>query len=197
MTPRRRGLGLAALVAVLVLAGGVATSCSPAGRYRVLSAVFDGVPPPPGMVVEGMDELDLDPNASAFSQGLATMRARRGPIAKPVKMVSVHKPVAENRCNECHNMDHPGADLARDATLCDKCHLEERQAKGWDHGPINLGTCIPCHLPHESPHEHLLAVAMPALCLNCHEAVSAEGPDYHRVANFGACTACHDPHRMY
>lgn len=195
MTPRNVG-GAVALAVALGLAGVAASSCStPESRYRVLSAVFDGVPPPPGMEVP-LDEM-LDGEASTLQQGLATIRANKPARPEPPKIVSVHKPVAENKCRECHDMDRPGQDIARDASLCDKCHLEERRAKGWDHGPINLGTCIPCHAPHESQYEHLLAVAMPGLCLNCHDQVTPAGPDYHRVENFDACTACHDPHRMY
>lgn len=197
MTPAARRPGWLAMATVVSLAALSVPSCSPVSRYRVLSAVFDGVPPPPGMEVPA-PALETQGPTSALSDGLARLRAERRPRAKPgIVILSVHKPVADRQCDQCHNLDSPGGDMAKDATLCDKCHADQRREQGWDHGPINLGTCIPCHLPHRSSHEHLLAMAVPDLCLNCHQAVTPEGPDYHRVDNFASCTTCHDPHRMY
>jgi predicted CXXCH cytochrome family protein len=87
--------------------------------------------------------------------------------------------------------------LAIDARLCDRCHGEQRQREGWNHGPINLGTCIPCHRAHESPYPHLLDRPVPQLCLHCHVDALEIMPQYHQVADLEDCTQCHDPHRMY
>lgn len=198
MTRRDRRRSCMVAAAAILFAGLVAASCSPAARYRALSAVFDGVPPPPGMPKTSVPALPADDAAkSALRDGLEQLRGEKPARAPLPAIVSVHKPVAERQCRDCHDMAKPDAGLSHDATLCDRCHLDQRQREGWDHGPINLGTCIPCHVPHRSVHEHLLSAAMPALCLNCHDGVSADSPDYHRVANFEDCTACHDPHRMY
>lgn len=194
----RRDRRLAVALAVSLAWCLAVSACSPVARYRVLSAVFDGVPPPPGMVVAPADALEpAVAGASAFGEGMDRLRAARPPRTPLPTIVSVHRPVAERKCRECHDLNTPDAGLRHDATLCDRCHKEQRQRENWDHGPINLGTCIPCHVPHRSPNAHLLAVATPQLCLNCHEGVTPESADYHCVDNFDDCTGCHDPHRMY
>lgn len=186
--------GLAAPLACLV-----AVACSPSARYRALSAVFDGVPPPPGT---------SDPNgAPATSKPQEELSAwqielREAKATKPARVTvpvirSVHRPVAERRCRECHDLDQLGGPMEYDATLCDRCHREQREREGWSHGPINLGVCIPCHVPHRSPHEHLLAWPVPELCLVCHDTLDPNAAAYHRVPNYTDCSACHDPHRMY
>lgn len=184
-------IGGGALVCFLV-------ACAPEARYRVLSFIFDGVPPPPGMRVESPISLSGGPAySSTFNGGLSL--AARGESAPPkVTFLSVHKPVAENKCTECHD-SKLGFDTLppHDARLCDKCHLKQREKEGWNHGPINLGTCIPCHVPHRSRYEHLLSKPIPDLCLTCHQEDLARPEEYHDVTNVDDCIACHDPHRMY
>lgn len=201
MNPGPRSRCILPALVVGWLACLVIAACSTASNYRVLSAVFDGVPPPPGT------EKPAEPSAAApasadgevpsWRADLQQARATKPQRTPPPVILSVHKPVAERLCSQCHNMNVPLSELCRDATLCDRCHKEQRQREGWDHGPINLGTCIPCHLPHRSPNVHLLSKPLPDLCLGCHETLSNQSPEYHRVANFNECTACHDPHRMY
>ncbi len=192
----RRSLVVAAFASLACL---VAAACSPVARYRVLSTVFDGVPPPPGVEVRSDSPIPTTAveNISVLQQSLRQLRAEKAPLELKPTILSVHQPVADHKCAECHNVDRLDSGLRHDATLCDKCHLDQRKEEGWDHGPINLGTCIPCHVPHRSQYEHLLAEAVPQVCLNCHESLSPEASDYHRVENFNECTACHDPHRMY
>ena len=86
---------------------------------------------------------------------------------------------------------------AKDAALCDRCHKEQRIREGWDHGPINLGTCVPCHRPHESEYPYLLEKPMPDLCLDCHGTEMEKYQFYHAVPDVSNCSTCHDPHRMY
>jgi predicted CXXCH cytochrome family protein len=87
--------------------------------------------------------------------------------------------------------------LTQDATMCDQCHREQRLREGWNHGPVNLGTCIPCHVAHESQYPHLLERPVPDVCLVCHETEMERKTEYHAVENVNQCTACHNPHRMY
>lgn len=192
---RHRAIAAAAVVAAAVLAA----SCSPESRYRVLSAVFDGVPPPAGFETPapGIVVPSVEVPGSGFLDDLRTLREQRPPRDTTPVILSVHKPVAERKCRECHGDPEDVAIIPHDARLCDKCHLDQRRDQGWDHGPINLGTCIPCHTPHRSRHKSLLSEPLPDLCLHCHKDVSPDGPDYHVVANFADCSACHDPHRMY
>lgn len=184
--------------AVLILCGLAVVACSPMTRYQVLSFLFDGVPPPPGHVAEPRPREDRGRPTSAFAAGLRTIREEAIRPQAPPRIASVHEPYQERNCGLCHDMTHSGMkDPARDASLCDRCHLDQRQEQGWDHGPINLGTCIPCHVPHASIHEHLLSVPVPDLCLDCHVDVTPASHEDHDVENFNNCVECHDPHRMY
>lgn len=193
---RRLRAPLAAAASIVVCLA--VCACSETARYRVLSTFFDGVPPPPGMPAPEQPRIAIaDQGGSLFSESMRRLRAEKPPPPEIPRIVSVHEPVAQRQCGECHDMNAPGSGLRHDATYCDKCHKEQRVREGWDHGPMNLGTCIPCHEPHRSRYEHLLAKAMPALCVDCHDSPELPGQDYHVVENYDGCIACHDPHRMY
>ena len=184
--------GAAGLLAALVVAG-----CAPASRYRVLSFFFDGVPVPAGVEPRpGYESSRTVQRQSSFRAALAQLPA---PPPPPPAVVyrSIHQPVVENRCRFCHNPNAPMDEIVHDATLCDACHGDQRREEGWDHGPINLGTCIPCHVSHKSPYDSLLTEPMPDLCLHCHDREGLAEPDYHQVETYDQCTTCHDPHRMY
>jgi len=184
------------ILAVIASATVVLVACAPESRYRTLSFFFDGVPPPPGLE-HLAPEQPSNRRASAFQAAIAALPEREE-VRSPTRLaLSVHAPVRERRCRECHGSGASLEEIPRDASLCDKCHLEQRQAEGWDHGPINLGVCIPCHRSHDSEYEHLLDRPIPDLCLVCHEEDKERGAEYHQVANIDQCTECHDPHRMY
>ena len=185
--------GLVVTLSVLLVA------CAPSARYRVLSYFFDGVPSPPGVTGEGTLEVDTTGTSlSVFQSSIDAIRREREPVKSPQPVfLSVHKPVAESKCVQCHDLEVDFRDMPRDASLCDRCHLEQRRDEGWAHGPINIGSCVPCHNPHKSQYEHLLEKPVPELCLYCHREDLADDEEYHDVPNRDDCTACHDPHRMY
>ena len=136
--------------------------------------------------------------ATTFTSGIAALRERAVPPPSVPKIRSQHPPYQQRKCLECHDMTtNESMDTARDASLCDRCHYDQRKEEGWDHGPINLGVCIPCHVPHASIHPSLLSEAVPKLCVDCHLEVAPEKAEYHDVPNFFNCVDCHDPHRMY
>jgi len=182
--------GLLGLLTLLV------TACTPVARYEVLSFFFDGVPPPPGVEAPAPTPRRLR-RESSFRASLAQL-GPPSPMAVPVVYKSIHQPVKENRCLFCHDPNGPMDAVPHDARLCDRCHADKRKQEGWDHGPINLGTCIPCHRSHQSEHDHLLAEPVPALCLHCHDDVEpSQRPEYHQVPDYDRCVPCHDPHKMY
>lgn len=164
------------------------SACSPTFKTRVLTFFFDGVPgTEPVQTVEALNPDEV----SSFPRPKVTPRPTPPPI------VSVHEPVRERKCRECHVVAGQMQILSKDASMCDKCHYEQRVKEGWNHGPINLGTCIPCHVPHESIYPHLLEKPVPEVCLVCHEKVLSTKKEYHDTPNLNDCIACHDPHRMY
>ncbi|MCB2153754.1 cytochrome c3 family protein [bacterium] len=194
--PHTRSAWLAGLVMSLSV---LLVACAPTTRYRVLSFFFDGVPVPEG--VENGRPGDMEyasTSLTPFEVSMRAMREQRGPIESPQPVfLSIHQPVAENKCIQCHDPRQSFEEMPRDASLCDRCHEDQRREEGWDHGPINIGTCVPCHNPHQSQYEHLLQEPIPDLCLYCHRADLADDEEYHDVPNLDDCTACHDPHRMY
>ena len=166
-------------------------ACAPTTRHRVLTFFFDGVPtddePPP----ETQPEWSATPH-----EEFAPPPVERIPTPEPFVPVSVHQPFQDRECRECHDARAGMQVNVQDARLCDRCHQEERISQGWSHGPINVGTCVPCHEAHESIHPHLLTSPVLELCMECHEEEINRQPAYHDVPNLADCTACHDPHRV-
>ena len=175
---RRVGSIAAALTAVLCV-----LACTAQSRYKTLSFFFDGVPPPR----EGSPAAASAPSA------------RR--LAAPTRHL-VHRSLEEKQCRMCHDTTR-GLEPVREVGMesCDRCHGEKRRAEGWDHGPVNLGQCLPCHTSgHDSGNPHLLSQPVQDLCFYCHDPeISQENP-YHEVGAWlmgaGECFVCHKPHRV-
>lgn len=113
---------------------------------------------------------------------------------------SVHAPVKEGKCTECHDphgSDHVRvlvADPGRD--LCLKCHKQDFAKAKFVHGPVAIGACIVCHKAHSSTEPKLLAQDSKSLCLSCHSEIQTKpenGLHIHAALEQG-CTGCHDPH---
>jgi predicted CXXCH cytochrome family protein len=176
--------------------------CDPKTEYRVLSFFFDGVPLLPGMKGYGLKpvigpggiELDLDdPRAQEF---LARDRARQARAENKAKDVVsfVHKPYAKRRCMGCHNRDKSFSAVT--AETCQSCHKEyyDTQWNDWVHGPVALGTCSMCHVPHTSKYKGLLKKPSRDVCLSCHNEAKVLAGPHHIEAAFKSCVTCHDPH---
>ena len=113
----------------------------------------------------------------------------------------VHAPLADGGdCLGCHD-PHGGTDKrllkapSLDA-LCRDCHGDAIGAGKNVHGPVAIGACSVCHLPHASPYPGLLAAPAAELCTNCHAATETE-LGTRRVVHAPArddCQTCHDPH---
>jgi predicted CXXCH cytochrome family protein len=162
-------------------------ACSPQSRHRVLSFIFDGVPPP------GSVEAREPSVAELMVQGQPGVS---GPVDPQIQWASVHAPYAEERCDACHEGLLTDVIAATDQSRCLGCHGETALTERWDHGPVAAGQCRICHEAHVSIHPNLQSQAQPALCVMCHDA-----PDLMTAipAHLGqadlSCTACHDPHR--
>ncbi len=181
------GLGLCVLI---IVSASLAGACASTTRYRVLTFFFDGVPEPGS---QDASAAHLDDHAAPFSAqtlGLASVDIPAAPM-----IVSVHEPVRERRCTACHDMQSAMTLMANSMQLCDQCHKADRVEQNWDHGPINLGSCLPCHRAHDSPFPHLLDQPVPALCATCHAEDMNRTEPYHTGPRAENCTACHHPHR--
>lgn len=113
---------------------------------------------------------------------------------------TVHKPVANRQCAECHL---PGSLATRvtGTALCTTCHRQQvsqmldkahvHQAVAGEKG------CLNCHTPHASRQRGLLGGTMTQVCGSCHADTLARqerSPTKHKPVLEGDCTACHSPH---
>jgi len=164
-------------IRALVTAGAtLLVGCGAATRYRVLSTLFDGVPPP---VSEPGTE------AGAGAPGSAT-GSRRSAAAW------THGPYAAKRCEACHARAATNGLVAPRSQLCAECH--DVQPKGTVvHGPFSSGECMECHEPHASPRRYMLVAGVGEMCQRCHERDTLRPVAAHDPFD-EQCTACHDPH---
>jgi predicted CXXCH cytochrome family protein len=183
-----------------VSAGGmlIFCACAASTRYDVLTFFFDGVPPPEGAYVLDVESLQLpDKPRGKF--------ASSEPMDVPAAAIpaSVHAPFQKNECRSCHDISKGLQAGSITIQMCDTCHGEQRRESGWDHGPMNLGTCLPCHKAHSSQYPRLLSQPIPDLCVYCHWSEDSEGGTFEHLTeidagekDLNACLDCHDPHRV-
>ena len=109
----------------------------------------------------------------------------------------IHKPLAEGKCHDCHNVHGSSAAklLVRpQKDLCLKCHKVKWQQRKVVHGPVAAGMCGACHSPHTAPEPKLLNLPLKKLCVGCHEEKGTT-ERHGAVQGFGAdCLGCHDVH---
>jgi len=184
---------IAALTLGLVVQGvGCAT---PEERHRLLTMFFDGVPPlypeEPERVLEGPDPEEPEPLSEEPSEGIAPQVTRaRGAN----RIVSVHGPVAEKECEQCHSTRYSNQLIAEKEELCWTCHDPEDFAGEVVHGPFAAGFCQACHDPHRSKYEYLLVSDSTDLCESCHEQYDMAAIAEHNSGDERLCQSCHDPH---
>jgi predicted CXXCH cytochrome family protein len=172
---------IAALTLGLALQGiGCAT---PEERHRLLTIFFDGVPPlypeEPEPILEEPDEGEIPQVARARSVG---------------RIVSVHGPVAEKECDQCHSSRYSNKLNTEKEDLCWTCHDPEDFAGEVVHGPFAAGFCQACHDPHRSQYEYLLVSDRTDLCKSCHEQYDMAAIPEHSSGEDRLCQSCHDPH---
>ena len=156
---------------------------TPEERHRILTILFDGVPPlhpvEPVLVPEGLEEGDT------LQLALSMVVERK---------VSVHGPVAEKECGQCHLSRYSNQLKAEKEALCWTCHDRKDFAGEVVHGPFESGFCQACHDPHRSQYEHLLVSDSKDLCEGCHEQYDMAALAEHSTGEDRLCQSCHDPH---
>ena len=139
-------------------------------------------------------------------------------------LASRHQPSSEGRCSACHNPHKAGLKslvLAEPPDLCLSCHKELRAVKGpppatggsgdspdaasgapkeeqrlYVHAPEQIGRCLGCHRPHQSPQASLMSEPIQPLCEKCHSYRSEEFKQAHLDIEGDRidCRKCHTPH---
>jgi len=169
------------LVVVGLLALSVA--CSETARYRVLSFLLDGVPPPGSRSA-------LDTGGPTGRPLVGTIELPRNP---PLQRFVSHTPYRENRCGGCHDAD--GGQLIRPVQegLCVSCHSKVVAAR-FVHGPVAVNDCTVCHHHHAAAFPNLLLADPVSTCLNCHEREDLSTGEHHAALDQKTCVDCHNPH---
>ena len=117
---------------------------------------------------------------------------------------SVHKPVANRACAQCHE-EATSADPTKTrksgSDLCRGCHNDlynETFAKNRIHWPVvDAKACSNCHSPHAAKTAKLLKAPPKVLCGTCHgDAVRRQEKSVtkHPPIEEGDCATCHAPH---
>lgn len=123
---------------------------------------------------------------------------------------AVHAPVAEKKCQQCHNSPTAPNALAvkqKGTALCLQCHkpmIDAVYGKKQIHWPLADGTgCLHCHNPHGSKTPKLLNGPQAKVCGQCHadtlelQQWSIANPQNKKLCEpirKGTCSSCHDPH---
>lgn len=124
---------------------------------------------------------------------------------------TVHPPAVRDclKCHDPHSSDNKFQLLKATSgdekeNLCLSCHKtgENVPEKGSRHAALDMG-CETCHLIHKTGEvgkaefDFHLTKASPALCLDCHDAKSADLQKAHQNQPFDKadCLTCHDPHQ--
>lgn len=162
------------------------TSCSPEKHYQTLAFFFDGVPDP-----AVQDESEATP---VDSSSVTTVDRDISFTPKELNVVKeiVHQPFRERRCRDCHKVGEIASQAPQVSVLCFSCHDASLVDGSFLHGPVAVGGCLSCHLPHKSSEPFLLIDPSPALCLNCHDHADVYQNESH--ADVTDCLDCHDPH---
>ena len=122
----------------------------------------------------------------------------------------VHPPAVRDcvKCHDPHVSDNKNQLLkpvsgGEKENLCLSCHKigVSVPEKGSRHAALDMG-CDSCHVTHKTgpagkmEFDFHLAKAAPALCLDCHDAKSADLQKAHQNQPFekADCLTCHDPH---
>jgi predicted CXXCH cytochrome family protein len=123
---------------------------------------------------------------------------------------TVHPPAIRDclKCHDPHTSDNKDQLLkptsgGQKENLCLSCHKTgvDVPANGSRHAALDMG-CDACHITHKTGEfgkaefDFHLTKAAPALCLDCHDAKSADLQKAHQNQPFDKadCLTCHDPH---
>lgn len=123
---------------------------------------------------------------------------------KGILWASVHAPVQNKQCAQCHGAPPASGPInvkkvAPD--LCRGCHNElfvEIASKSRVHWPVvDRVACANCHEPHASKTARLLKASPKTLCGSCHPDAIArqeQSSTKHPPIADGECSNCHAPH---
>jgi predicted CXXCH cytochrome family protein len=180
----RKVLSICATLVVVASLGG----CNSLTAYKVTSTIFDGVPRMPPA-----DQYCKDYHDQAMLEEL-TEEGRRSKEQGSSQGESAHPPYVEKRCNDCHDKNKESGFVVEADKLCVHCHTGFPSGE-FVHGPVAVGACLKCHVPHSSKYPSLLVRPRTEVCSICHtEPRAAMGLHKTAISKEIACVDCHNPH---
>ena len=163
--------------------------CDPVSRHKFTTALLDGYP--------------RMPSADEYFSYYSDLRAEEHEVAKAEaetgdegdnKSRSVHLPYDEKSCNDCHDKRKTIGLIVPKRQLCGTCHEDFVQGRVV-HGPVAIGACLACHLPHSSEYPALLKSSVKDICNSCHTENRLAEQMHETVSSRDInCVDCHDPH---
>lgn len=160
-------------------------SCDQSSRHRALTTLFDGVPslpPEEDLCQDYVDQLQTTSDAQSTSD------------EEPAFTGSIHEPYGEKNCAGCHLTGKSNALKKPPTELCFICHVDFIQGSHL-HGPVAVGACLACHLPHQSNYSSLLVKDRNEICSKCHrEERLAAGMHESLNSREMPCVECHGVH---
>jgi len=173
------------LCAMLIVAASLG-GCSSLTMYKITSTIFDGVPSMPPA-----EKYCKDYHDEAMLDEL-TEEAKRQ--QQKTEKGSDHPPYAEKKCSNCHDKNKESGFVVEADKLCVHCHIGFPKGE-FIHGPVAVGACLKCHLPHSSSFPSLLVKPRSEICNVCHlEARTSTGLHKMSLSKEIACVDCHNPH---
>lgn len=169
LSPMRR----AGTIAVCCMLTALLCGCEATTQYRVLSFLFDGVPPP------------------GKTEAAAGRKTKTKPEVKEKVRLVEHGPYAAKQCEGCH-LRGSNRLLVPIEQLCYKCHVIDLEKK-YIHGPLSSGGCKICHHPHSSRYPYLLVAEAKDFCFYCHSREDVAKNEVHSGPETD-CILCHDAH---
>jgi predicted CXXCH cytochrome family protein len=185
------GRGVRAAGILLILFSLFLAGCDPVARHEALSTIFDGVPTLPPT-----EDLCKEYHEKRVAEEKAHIAAKKLPADDDEKTVLSHAPYDEKRCNDCHSADKSTETglIAPPRELCFVCHTDFIKGT-FVHGPVAVGDCLACHVPHTSTFSPLLVLSRGEICGKCHREKRLASDMHNKVAaRQMICIDCHDPH---
>ena len=177
-------LAIFVAVASLFLSG-----CDPVARHKFTTALLDGYPSLPSP-----DEYFAYYSEQLALQQASTEAEKETAVDEESKRRSSHLPYQEKSCNDCHDKRKTIGLIVPKNQLCGMCHEDFVQGSVV-HGPVAIGACLACHLPHSSQYPALLKESVNNICGNCHTEKRLAEQLHETVGSRGMiCVDCHDPH---
>ena len=186
-TRRRRSTARLLILSVTAVAVVmVAAACSRVLTHRVLSFLYDGVPP----LESGIAQPEIEASETSAEAIEGEPSGRR----EVVKKFYSHPAYRNNLCGGCH--DVKAGKLLKTARqgLCQTCHPDKPAKKKFVHGPVAVNGCLACHRYHKSMYPKVLITDAQSLCYSCHVTEELVTDKHHATIEEKRCIDCHDAH---